>query len=395
MLTLLAVLSLACRMPVLQPSGEVLTTATYLASPGSDKLNQLHGTATALSKAIQAQQTVIAQPSPVIDNHVPADAAPSEMGTISGVAFFDLDGDGLQGESEPPVSDVRICFHSSVEDNCATSAEDGTYRLEAVPQGEQSFLVTSPTSKPETAFRYISIHLGEVTIPRYTRKGITVPEQQLPKTKVQPIGEPLIVEVQAQTRLDIPLMQGYLTHVIACQDLGKLRRIQYYDHDPAIGSVINYLGDTSPLDFSTDDAPGTEDNHKATDFGSSYHSIIGTYVLAAAGGIVSFEGGYESSHGTCLVVNLVHPDLGHRTGYVHLDKILVTEGQTVQRGQILGTLGMTCTTWPHVHFYLQTDWDIENNSWEQVDPFRYVADPQAVSWWTKDNDPQCPPYAGK
>jgi len=385
----------ACRLPILSTSSETAQPATGSKPQTLNDLSNLEVTATALSAAIQGQLTAIAQnAAPSIQETLSPQTA-FQIGNLSGVIFFDLDGDGLQSENEPSIGNVPLCLDNSKKDDCTISNPDGTYQIKHISLGEHELYITSPESEPAVAFRYINRHLGWVDIPAYKKDGIAVPAQHLPDAHIQPISEPLTILIGEQTRQDIALMQGYLTNIFTCQDWSKVQRIQYFDHDPAVGSVRNYLGDTKSLDFADDDTPGTEDNHTATDFGSSYHSIIGTYVLAAAGGIVSFTGGYETPHGTCLIVDLVHPELGHRTGYVHLDKILVSDDQTVYRGQILGTLGMTCTTWAHVHFHIQTDWDMDTNKWIPTDPFRDTFDPNAVSYWTKDNAPQCPPYAGK
>src|SRR5258706_395719 len=46
--------------------------------------------------------------------------------------------------------------------------------------------------------------------------------------------------------------------------------------------------------------------------------------------------------------------LGIHTAYFHLDTIAVSEGQLVERGQSLGTVGMTGrVTGPHLHFGAQ------------------------------------------
>jgi murein DD-endopeptidase MepM/ murein hydrolase activator NlpD len=89
------------------------------------------------------------------------------------------------------------------------------------------------------------------------------------------------------------------------------------------------------------------------------------------------------------MVSLAHPDTGQKTGYVHLDRLLVKDGQYVQRGQILGTLGQSCTDGPHVHFIFNPGWDPKNPDWSNKDPFRDTQDPDSLTWWTRDNEPVC------
>ena len=78
-------------------------------------------------------------------------------------------------------------------------------------------------------------------------------------------------------------------------------------------------------------------------------------VLAASGGRVTVAG---DSHDLCgLIVVVDHKPHGFRTIYCHLPTLSVTPGQTVARGQRLGTLGTSGQrAWPgyeHVHLELQ------------------------------------------
>ena len=81
----------------------------------------------------------------------------------------------------------------------------------------------------------------------------------------------------------------------------------------------------------------------------------GVDVLAAAGGRVTVA---RDSRGPCgLIVVVDHEPHGYRTIYCHLSTLSVTPGQTVARGQPLGTLGTSGQrAWPgyeHVHLELQ------------------------------------------
>ena len=112
-------------------------------------------------------------------------------------------------------------------------------------------------------------------------------------------------------------------------------------------------------------------------------------VRAAAPGIVAFVGEDYTTHGNCRMVTLAHPDTGHKTGYLHLEKILVNDRQKVQRGQVLGTLGDSCTEWPHLHFTFNTGWEPGSADLSNVNPYRDMQDPLSHTWWTVDNDPVC------
>lgn len=88
---------------------------------------------------------------------------------------------------------------------------------------------------------------------------------------------------------------------------------------------------------------------------STYHKGIdwavprGTAVYASSGGTV-YKAGWGSGYG--YVVYIKHPD-GRETRYAHLNKVLVSAGQTVKQGQKIALSGNTGrSTGPHLHFEL-------------------------------------------
>jgi murein DD-endopeptidase MepM/ murein hydrolase activator NlpD len=73
----------------------------------------------------------------------------------------------------------------------------------------------------------------------------------------------------------------------------------------------------------------------------------GTPIMAAAKGRVVFAG-QRSGYG--LLVELDH-GFGYSTVYGHASKLLVTRGQTVQRGEVIAQVGSSgLATSPHVHY---------------------------------------------
>ena len=82
--------------------------------------------------------------------------------------------------------------------------------------------------------------------------------------------------------------------------------------------------------------------HKGVDFVTAK----GTPVRATAVGKVAFAG-RDGNYGNVMVVD--HEN-GMSTYYAHLDKEYAKEGQSVQRGEIIGAVGSTGNaSTPHVH----------------------------------------------
>jgi murein DD-endopeptidase MepM/ murein hydrolase activator NlpD len=81
--------------------------------------------------------------------------------------------------------------------------------------------------------------------------------------------------------------------------------------------------------------------------GVDIRAPLGTRVGAGGDGIV-LEAGWDSGYGNAIVVD--HGN-GLATKYGHLSKIFVVVGQEVQRGQVIGAVGITGkTTGPHLHY---------------------------------------------
>jgi len=84
--------------------------------------------------------------------------------------------------------------------------------------------------------------------------------------------------------------------------------------------------------------------HRAIDIGAP----IGSALLAADGGFVSFAGWTDVGYGYLVVIDHAN---GFATYYAHMSNIYVFTGQAVERGQVIGAVGSTgWSTGPHLHF---------------------------------------------
>jgi len=90
---------------------------------------------------------------------------------------------------------------------------------------------------------------------------------------------------------------------------------------------------------------------------------VGTVLYAAEAGTVIYADYISGGYGNLVTID--HGD-GVETRYAHCDEFLVEEGDYVERGTAIGTIGMTGrTTGPHVHFEIRFD---DN----PVDPLLYL-----------------------
>lgn len=95
---------------------------------------------------------------------------------------------------------------------------------------------------------------------------------------------------------------------------------------------------------------------------------VGTSVLAAGAGTVAFAGP-QGVYGNMVVIN--HQE-GLQTRYAQLDNLKVKAGQSIARGQSIGTVGTTgrpSSPQPHLHFEVRSR---SNLGWVAEDPQAYL-----------------------
>lgn len=117
---------------------------------------------------------------------------------------------------------------------------------------------------------------------------------------------------------------------------------------------------TSPYGPRNSLIAGMSTFHKGLDYGAP----AGTKILAADGGTVEIAGVY-GGYGNCVVIK--HSGKFDATRYGHMSKVLVTKGQQVSKGDVIGLVGSTgISTGNHLHFEVYI-------SGKPTDPAQYVA----------------------
>ncbi len=118
------------------------------------------------------------------------------------------------------------------------------------------------------------------------------------------------------------------------------------------GYISSYFGDRD------DPFTGRDEFHKGVDFAGS----AGASVVAVAAGVVTWAGP-RSGYGNLVEIN---HGKGYVTRYAHNEKVLVSVGQTVTRGEVVALMGSTGrSTGPHVHFEVL-------HGGAQVNPLKFV-----------------------
>lgn len=116
-----------------------------------------------------------------------------------------------------------------------------------------------------------------------------------------------------------------------------------------------YRNITSPFGYRTHPTTGVYKLHSGCDISSS--GIRGASIYAAKGGTV-MKAGYNRGYGNYVLIN--HGD-GYATLYGHADTLLVSAGQVVNKGDVIGYVGNTgYSTGPHLHFEVMKDGEYTN-----------------------------------
>jgi murein DD-endopeptidase MepM/ murein hydrolase activator NlpD len=145
---------------------------------------------------------------------------------------------------------------------------------------------------------------------------------------------------------------GVLENFILTRELNK----QVYPEGRPVqeGFISSYFGDRA------DPFTGYLAVHKGLDFAAPE----GTHVNSVAAGLVTFAG---ERAGYGLMVEVNHGN-GMTTRYAHNEKLLVSGGEMIRKGQDLALIGSTGhSTGPHLHFEV-----LKNGV--QVDPLRFIGE---------------------
>lgn len=90
----------------------------------------------------------------------------------------------------------------------------------------------------------------------------------------------------------------------------------------------------------------------------------GTHVYATADGVVEHSGYSPGGYGIRICLN---HGFGYQTLYGHLERVLVQQGDSVKRGDIIGLVGSTgLSTCPHLHYEVMVNG-------RKVNPINYYA----------------------
>jgi len=143
---------------------------------------------------------------------------------------------------------------------------------------------------------------------------------------------------------------GVLENLIVTSNLS--RKVIPDGRPIAAGWISSYFGSR------VDPFNGHGEFHRGIDFATPQ----GTQVMAAASGLITWS---RERFGYGNTVEINHGN-GYVTRYAHNEKLLVEEGQIVQKGQPISLVGSTGrSTGPHLHFEVLKDG-------HQVDPAKFV-----------------------
>jgi murein DD-endopeptidase MepM/ murein hydrolase activator NlpD len=101
--------------------------------------------------------------------------------------------------------------------------------------------------------------------------------------------------------------------------------------------------------------------------GIDYAAQIGTPVYATGKGVVK-AAHYQSGYGKVIKIN---HGFGYLSVYAHLSKYIVSKGDTIKRGQLIGYVGNTgVSTGPHLHYEIRKNNRTQNPLYFYIDDLK-------------------------
>ena len=187
-----------------------------------------------------------------------------------------------------------------------------------------------------------------------------VPVQQAQAETVETVSESSLPET-AEPKKPAPVLPQEVSAGVPAEKLPEQPPVEASTEEvpEAAPAYIFPLEDadaavTDPYGWRIHPVSGTYKQHSGVDL----EAAAGSHILAVADGTV-VESGYNEAYGYMVI--LEHAG-GMQTFYAHMTDYLVSTGDTVQQGQIIGTVGSTgWSTGPHLHLGVMIDG-------ESVDP---------------------------
>ncbi len=122
----------------------------------------------------------------------------------------------------------------------------------------------------------------------------------------------------------------------------------------------DYTQVSSPYGWRNHPLSGKQQFHNGVDLWA--HGIYGSPIYATREGVVSYTGWYGSGGWTVMIDHLD----GFKSIYMHMIRYVVSEGDFVTAGQVIGYVGSTGgSTGPHLHF------EVRYNG-SAVNPMNYI-----------------------
>ncbi|MCM1144209.1 MAG: M23/M56 family metallopeptidase [Blautia sp.] len=159
-------------------------------------------------------------------------------------------------------------------------------------------------------------------------------------------------QVEVEGSLINPMIQDSLEQAFQTTGVHNEVELIFQNPCPAYTRISDEFG------VRVNPVTGEERTHNGVDFAAPE----GSDVLAAAEGKV-YQTGFDAANGNYIV--LFHVLSGEYTYYTCCQDILVTEGETVSKGEKIATVGSTgMSTGAHLHFALSRDGEYVEPVWK-------------------------------
>ncbi len=139
------------------------------------------------------------------------------------------------------------------------------------------------------------------------------------------------------------------------------------DPEPAAAPTSGWVNPVPGVCITSGFGPRWGTFHWGVDLGAG----MGTPIHAVTSGTVVSSGWIYSGYG---IDTLIQNDPGYWSHYAHQSRTIVSPGQHVEAGEVIGYTGATGdVTGPHIHFEIWSRGSWGNGN-PQIDPIQFMAD---------------------
>lgn len=255
----------------------------------------------------------------------------------------EIETESVFGTEKKP--EIEFEAESTIKTEVAVEAVDNNIieiSTEEVYQDEYLYLPTEQVQQELNSDQKVDVYTEEAFEEKEFVETNSYSEAEVePESEIEPEVE-IEIEVESEPEIEIQTEAKEQVYEETEEEAVK---------EPAV-SKSGFIWPTSGFHWLSSLFNEGRDGYRHGGIDIAGAGIYGTPILAASDGVVSTswycDGGWGGGYGTYCMID--HEE-GKSTLYAHMSSIIVSPGESVSKGQVIGYVGTTGeSTGPHLHF---------------------------------------------